>query len=253
MMSRYRVTDAQTYWSKSKPAKPDHDWCFSLLARASTTLPCGYWLLSNKSTSTESSVCLMAMHDGHDRRKMLQVCLWGRLNNLWLKFIVVWVISDDDSRPINSWARHRWQESPDISKSWCNNKQRNIPSTPGRELTLDQVVSVINNVSAEENRTQQGEDCVLHWSWRQKDLEHAPHHERHQAPEQHGAKETASMQRHNKQVNIQEAQLQQEAGKKLQRHVPTWCKQLVHCPATTGALFTGMQIQTACMCNAHEQ
>ena len=63
-----------------------------------------------------------------------------------------------------------------------------------RRLTLNQVVSVIDNVSAEEYGPKQGEDCVLHWAWREEDLEHGPHQECHQASKQHGTKEAASRQ-----------------------------------------------------------
>ena len=63
----------------------------------------------------------------------------------------------------------------------CHDTAEAATNASSRRLTLNQVVSVIDNVSAEEYGPQQGEDCVLHWAWRKEDLEHGPHQQRHQA------------------------------------------------------------------------
>lgn len=59
-------------------------------------------------------------------------------------------------------------------------------------LTLNEVVCVIDNVCAEEYGSQQREDGVLNWSWREEHLEQAPDQKRHEAAEKHWAQEAAN-------------------------------------------------------------
>ena len=69
-------------------------------------------------------------------------------------------------------------------------------NTGATSLTLDEIVCVVDNVGAEENGTQKGEDGVLDRPWWQEDLEQAPHNQRHQAAKQHWAKEAARRHTH---------------------------------------------------------
>ena len=59
-------------------------------------------------------------------------------------------------------------------------------------LTLNEVVCVVDNVCAEEYGSQQREDGVLDWSWREEHLEQAPDQKRHEAAEKHWAQEAAN-------------------------------------------------------------
>lgn len=57
------------------------------------------------------------------------------------------------------------------------------------KLTLNEIVSIIDNVSTEENGAQQGEDGVLHRARWQEYLKDTPHQQRHEATKQHWPKE----------------------------------------------------------------